>query len=114
MLALVSRLKFSPSTLCDGHSGRGLLQFWRVPTEPGCEPEFQFGLGHEYGDLTSLEWCPSQPDGLLGLLAVGCSDGRVRLWSVPHLQGGGEVYTRQPDLSLSWGEEVGQCLHINW
>ena len=113
MLALVSRLNFSPTTLYESYSGRGLLQFWRVPTEHGCEPEFEFGLSHEYGDLTSLEWCPSQPDGLLGLLAVGCSDGGVRLWSVPQLLPG-EFYTRQPDLSLVWGEEVGQCLHINW
>ena len=113
MLALVSRLKFTPTTLLGSYSGRGLLQFWRVPTKNGCEPEFEFGLSHEYGDLTSLEWCPSKPDGLLGLLAVGCSDGGVRLWSVPHLPQG-QFYSREPDLSLSWGEEVGQCLDINW
>lgn len=75
-------------------SQRGLIQLWRVgtlsnkPTSPNEQehpPDAQIALAlaHEYGVIRDLKWCPSiccEADGdRLGVLAVACSDGALRI-----------------------------------
>lgn len=49
-------------------------------------PELDFCLVHDYGRIWSLVWCPSgcYDNKRLGLLAAACSDGTVRVFSVPN------------------------------
>ena len=61
------------------------------------------GLAHNFGSVWDLKWCPSgcwedpsghgssegqsselRGDARLGLLAMACSDGTVRVMSIPH------------------------------
>ena len=77
---------------------KGVLQIWRVPKlhngkRPPKEPEFCLGIAHDYGPLWDMKWCPSgawdssSPQGeelrRLGLLALACADGKIRVLSVP-------------------------------
>ena len=117
VLAVVSKLSHSPSKLGETGSGPGLLQFWRISSNTA--PVFLFGLCHSSGNIWSLEWCPSGGQGL-GPLAAACSDGSVRIWSIPHpdtanhIQLGG-LYQPPPGLNLVCaGEEPGQCLGLSW
>ena len=51
-------------------------------------PVLELLLAHSYGRIWSLTWCPSgcYDNSRLGALAAACSDGSVRLFSVPHPQ----------------------------
>lgn len=69
-----------------------LIQLWSFrKTKTGCDPPvFLMGIAHDFGRVRSLQWCPSggQSDtgnGLprIGLLAAGCEDGTVRIFTVP-------------------------------
>ena len=114
ILALASKLSDAPSKLGETEPQPGLLQFWRLPADSS--PVFLFGLCHKSGNVWGLEWCPSGGQGL-GLVAAGCSDGSVRIWSVPEpgqVRTGG-LYLAPPGLSLVCaGEQPGQCLGLSW
>lgn len=49
-------------------------------------PELEMCIAHQYGRMWSLVWCPSgcYDKERLGLLAAACSDGTVRLFSIPN------------------------------
>lgn len=74
----------------------GLIQLWRMGTltnkqtstnQQGLTPavEFSLGVAHMYGVIRDMKWCPSvcsakEGEGnRLGVLAVACSDGAVRI-----------------------------------
>ncbi|RWS13669.1 general transcription factor 3C polypeptide 2-like protein [Dinothrombium tinctorium] len=81
---------------------KGLLQIWdcgllnkEFSKQP--LPRFSLGIAHNYGVIWDLEWCPGgtswQPFNKscttnilprLGLLALACGDGIVRILSIPH------------------------------
>ena len=115
VLALVTKLSDAPSSLSETGPGPGLLQFWRLSADTA--PVFLFGLCHTFGNVWALEWCPSGGQGL-GLVAISCSDGSVRIWSVPEcdqISKTGGLYLAPPGLSLLCpGEEPGQCLSLSW
>ncbi|XP_028408140.1 uncharacterized protein LOC114530729 isoform X2 [Dendronephthya gigantea] len=84
--------------LSECYREKGVLQIWRVPhlqnkTRPTEKAEFSFGIVYDYGPLWDIRWCPSrawdksspQTGELrrLGLLALACADGKVRIFSVP-------------------------------
>lgn len=48
-------------------------------------PELVMCLAHNHGRIWSLSWCPSgcYDNNRLGLLAAACSDGTIRIFSVP-------------------------------
>jgi hypothetical protein len=64
------------------------LQIWSAgylsnsTNQPGV-PQLLCGLGHKWGIIRQLAWCPSgcyDPEtGKLGLLAAACADGTVRI-----------------------------------
>ena len=124
VIAVVAKLDFSPTSLGEDGGGKGLIQFWRMgglELEGGGEPPvFQFGIGHSYGCVRGVEWCPSlgREEGRLGLLAAACGDGSVRVWAIPCLnsiQDEGMIYEKEADMSLVLGEEVvEQCMALSW
>lgn len=68
-----------------------LIQIWNcgnihngVPAQAA--PELEFCIAHNYGRVWSLVWCPSgcYDEERLGLLAAACSDGTVRIFSIPN------------------------------
>ncbi len=68
-----------------------LIQIWNCgnirnvgPAEVA--PELEFCIAHNYGRVWSLVWCPSgcYDKERLGLLATACSDGTVRIFSIPN------------------------------
>ncbi|XP_070533169.1 uncharacterized protein [Ptychodera flava] len=95
----------------------GMIQLWdfgildnKTPAKP---PHLSLGIAHEYGSIWDMKWCPSGAwedpgqsengeTARLGLLVVACSDGRLRILSIPHPEsicGDGSdysVYTVKP------------------
>lgn len=93
---------------------RGLLQLWSFgclrTNDPECEPRLALLVGHDWGPVTDLAWCPSgcwEPAGegrRLGLLAAACGDGHVRIFGVPHETPGKDattVYRIRPGATLA-------------
>jgi WD40 repeat protein len=85
----------------------GCIQFWtatlqsnnsQVMNVPTQKPNLEFMIGHNFGLISAMSWCPlgtsfdlaSDPiqDGTLprlGLLALACGDAQIRIISIPHL-----------------------------
>ncbi|XP_031437212.1 general transcription factor 3C polypeptide 2 isoform X2 [Clupea harengus] len=130
------------------HTGPGLLQIWDLGdlnyrTRPSREAQLSYCLAQDEGCVWSLKWCPSGAWELpctarkspqmprLGLLAAGCSSGRIVIYSLPHpdallthrrSQTDGEasqgplICRVQPVLTLCLGSSSisGQCLTLDW
>ncbi|XP_058802293.1 uncharacterized protein LOC131670594 [Phymastichus coffea] len=84
------------------YSGKNIIQIWNVGklnnnrNASERDPELSYAISHDGGTVWSLEWCPSGcyqhkdfPDlknkndsNRLGLLAAGCSDGCIRIYSL--------------------------------
>ncbi|GFS63715.1 general transcription factor 3C polypeptide 2 [Trichonephila clavipes] len=101
----------------------GFIQFWNL----GClhenlvlkqVPSMELAIYHTHGLITQMKWCPkgcydaaSKTDDLsrLGLLALSCSDGSVRIYSIPHpnlmpkrhSDGTSPVYCTSPSVMLT-------------
>ena len=72
-------------------SSNYLIQIWNCGPLSNVEassvsPKLEFGIAVPYGRVWGLEWCPSGcfDDSRIGVLAAACSDGTVRLISVPN------------------------------
>lgn len=93
----------------DSHDGEGCIQFWtigetnivgnpgNIQVEPSdtMKPTLSYIIGHSYGTIFDMMWCPLgaswQPQvntgdllSRIGLLAIACGDGQLRILSVPH------------------------------
>lgn len=104
-------------------------------------PHIAFGIVHDFGCVFSMAWCPfgawqscSQPVyqeevlHRLGLLAAACSDGSVRIFSVPYASdllekdqcvGTYQFYRVKPSISLiplpdQSGSTGSCCLCVDW
>lgn len=125
--------------LTDACPERGLLQVWALGAlnlrSAGCDPKLALALGHDFGFVADLCWCPSGcwedrlPDHAtgarrLGLLALACGDGSVRILSIPvpedldcpegrrPLFGGGGCWAT---LKLFPGQlGISPCLRVAW
>ncbi|XP_067122900.1 uncharacterized protein [Centruroides vittatus] len=91
--------------LTDTKKCKGMIQLWDVGNLENNfltkRPKLALAIAHENGEIWDLTWCPSgcweevsdlQNDGLkksgnklprLGLLAAACSDGTVKIYSIP-------------------------------
>lgn len=80
----------------DSHDGDGCVQFWTISSS-GTELEttLSYMVGHSYGTIFDMMWCPLgaswQPQvntgdflSRIGLLAIACGDGQIRILSIPH------------------------------
>merc|ERR1719347_1243322 len=91
VLAVVAKLDFDATRQGEKKSARGLIQFWKMGNldVEGArqEPTLKFSLGHHFGCVKEIEWCPSlgRELGRQGLIAAACGDGSVRLWTIPSL-----------------------------
>ena len=72
-------------------SSKYVIQIWncgklRNQESPTVLPTLELCIAHGFGRMWSLVWCPSgcYNDPRLGLLAAACSDGSVRLFSIPN------------------------------
>lgn len=97
-------------TYKQSHPSVGLIQFWTLDNS-ACKdqdmfsssipvPKLRFMIGHEYGRVYETSWCPcgnswqqildygtdDSKVARMGLLALACNDGFIRIISVPHLQ----------------------------
>ncbi|CAL4120928.1 unnamed protein product, partial [Meganyctiphanes norvegica] len=115
----------------------GLIQIWDygIISDTFVKecPKLAMGIAHAYGNIWSLKWCPSgvyqtefseiNDDSMrrLGLLAAACSDGLVRIWSVPHptefdIESYGRIFKGLPSMVLLGSHEKSEshCLQIDW
>lgn len=93
----------SSHTLSDTGHEKGLIQIWNVGPlssrfDPSLRPRLGLAIAHSYGMVWDMEWCPGGTSfevspsqrthalPRLGLLAMACGDGFVRIHSIPHPQ----------------------------
>ena len=118
VLAIASKLKFTPSPIDNMDPAPGLVQLWSAGAE-GARPELLFSMHHNHGVIWDLEWAPGSGPGL-GPIAAACGDGSVRVWAMPlseQLGNSGAVFTKSADLNLVVGDPIngaGQCLGLSW
>lgn len=111
------------------HAYNSLIQIWdcgKLDNVEGMDtefvPKFKLGYAHSNGAVWSLEWCPTgcyQPSsGRLGLLAVGFSNGKASVYSVPSKTITTDrlpILNSNPILDLDLvREEPAQCTRIAW
>ena len=96
-------------TLPKSPKSNSLLQLWscnlpsmfkKTHSESLLKPKMTIGIVHNYGKIWCVKWCPSGCEDLdqsntvlsnknylsrLGLLATACSDGSIRIFSIPKL-----------------------------
>nr|XP_022919148.1 uncharacterized protein LOC111427997 isoform X1 [Onthophagus taurus] len=103
------------------HYDKSLIQFWNFgPLKNGenskFKPKLEFCLGHKYGLITNLEWCPSgyydpfkNNDEVqrLGLIAVATGDKFVYIYSICQpRQKSGKLFEKKPLVKLSLTKSV--------
>lgn len=97
-IAIATCLNMDTHRLTDIEPEKGLLQIWdcgkleRQYSEE-IHPKLSLCMAHEYGTIWDMDWCPNgsfwtnndQHNCVrLGLLALACGDGYVRIHSIPN------------------------------
>lgn len=112
------------------YNDKGLLQFWNfgpldLKSSSSYNPKLEFCIGHDYGLVYCLEWCPSgcYTPNQLGLLAMACSDSFVYVYSIcqPNTLKG-KMFKTKPafklDLNtldeLNLGEQKYHATRVSW
>jgi len=109
-------------------SAKYVIQIWncgklRQHESPTAAPKLELCIAHDYGRVWSLLWCPSgcYTDTRLGVLAAACSDGTVRLFSVPHSgvlerkESEPLALKAEPSLSLALNvQDASECTSLHW
>lgn len=100
-------------TYRQSHRGEACVQFWKFDlasystsspsiktnSSVGSKLTLAYMMAHQYGTIFDMIWCPlgaswesritledKSVHGRLGLLALACGDGQIRIVSVPHTQ----------------------------
>lgn len=98
-----------PIKLSRSQNLKSLIQFWTVgKTQTGIESaKFSMAIAHDFGRVQSLQWCPSggqaEAEGKLprlGILAAGCEDGTVRIFSLPELSSVPNLDPNNPERNI--------------
>ncbi|XP_006818350.1 general transcription factor 3C polypeptide 2-like [Saccoglossus kowalevskii] len=120
-------------TYDDLYSEKGMIQLWCFKIlnkkRQYSLPYLSLGIAHEFGAIWDMKWCPSgawedvQQSGKevsrLGLLALSCSDGTVRILSICHPECTDDesfpVYKMKPSAVLKPTPTVSsQCKCLDW
>lgn len=84
---------------------KGSVQIWSIPCHKtgGSHAHLAQSLSFDFGRPKRLQWCPVPPpdDSKIGLLAILCADGQVRVIEVPKPTSGQENYGTCNELELS-------------
>lgn len=82
---------------------RGNVQIWAIPChkDDGSHARLVHHLWFDWGRLKRLQWCPvpSPDESKIGMLAVLCADGKVRVFEVPKPVSSQVNYGMSTDLS---------------
>lgn len=88
----------------ESQSSENCIQFWTLAEQLNQNGEVEskaalsYIIGHSYGTIFDMKWCPlgaswqpNQADSgkllpRLGLLALACGDGQIRIISIPHTE----------------------------
>ncbi|GFY43279.1 general transcription factor 3C polypeptide 2, partial [Trichonephila inaurata madagascariensis] len=113
-----SHTLFNRHSYTNTKSFGGFIQFWNL----GClhenlelkqVPSMELAIYHTHGLISQMKWCPKEcydaASKRLGLLALSCSDGFVRIYSIPqpnlmpkrHSNGTSPVYCTSPSVMLT-------------
>ena len=125
----------------EAEEGPGLIQIWNIgklnqALQSLPQPKLEFCLAHDYGIVRRMTWCPfrswqSKEDSVeedklrqLGLLAIACGDGSIRIFSIPNpalLQNNGRtttVYRPTPEVTLVGHKirrgKTSSCTSVAW
>ncbi|XP_054156581.1 general transcription factor 3C polypeptide 2-like [Oppia nitens] len=147
-LAIASNMNWETThTLNDTDIESGLIQIWNIGKlvkqfDGSIKPRLAFSIAHCCGMVWDMEWCPggttwdeivsghhlTNLDSLprLGLLAVACGDGYVRIHSIPYPQSLDNSYDytlyynepiiilNPPGTGSSVGNEETICKCVSW
>ena len=100
ILCLATNVKGKIFNVFDCSQQTGVLQFWNFGKlnynknyqEEDKKPKLEFMIAHNYGTILEMCWCPGgtsfalNKNGRLGLLALACSDGYIRILSIPLIE----------------------------
>ncbi|CAG0913642.1 unnamed protein product [Notodromas monacha] len=66
-------------------SEKALVQLWEIDSLGAKAPLLRLGICVDHGPIWDLKWMPTGgfSDTTLGLIAVSCNDGCVRVWKLP-------------------------------
>jgi len=112
---------------------RSYIQIWKIDFQKGVGDrlEFLFCFPLDSGAPWSLSWCPygvRSENTRMGLLAIACGDGTVKIFSIPserHLKStalrsvsakgssGPALATLRPSQTFHFGDEVIRCVQWN-
>ena len=104
---------------------RSYIQIWKIDfqKEVGDRLEFLFCFPLDSGAPWSLSWCPygvRSENTRMGLLAIACGDGTVKIFSIPSerhfkstaLRSGPVLATLRPSQTFHFGDEIIRC--VQW
>ena len=121
ILALCAELTFDQvDNANEEEDYKSLIQFWKFNNHDGVE--FHSGLGLDV-KVNSIKWCPSvgksKEDSRIGLLAVACSDGAIRILTLSKAffekPSTAQVVTLEPSMVLrKSNDNYVPCLNIDW
>lgn len=78
---------------------RGGIQIWSIPCHKndGIPARLIHSFQFDFGRSKRMQWCPVAPpdNHTIGMLAVLCGDGQVRVFDVPNTTSGQENYGKQ-------------------
>jgi len=101
LIAVATHSRFSEfHCMVNTENNPGMIQFWNVGElnlKCNSQPKLVFAICHNFAPIYDMKWCPSgcyqeesnisgneKTLSRIGLLAIACGDGKVRLFSVPH------------------------------
>ena len=122
ILALCADLTFDKvDNVNEGEDNRSLIQFWKFNNHDSVE--FHSGLAFDV-KVNSIKWSPSvgktKEDSRMGLLAVACSDGAIRIHTLSKAffdkPSEAQVVTLEPSMILKKSNDNNcvPCLNIDW
>lgn len=121
-LALSTHRTHAQTPYSDSSAEPGFIQVWKIKIDKEQNltdvPVLSLGIGHCYGKIWGLDWCPSgiwEDAVTLGGLAAACSDGTVKVIKVQYPRKGRRYLKSEKNKTLTPGTgSQGHCLSVCW